>query len=157
MRQRNSRVGGRPEGCGDAGHHGEIDLCRRERLQLLAAAPEDEGIAALEPHHAPALFRMLDQQGVDFLLRAADRARRLAHADSLRIAPCEIEHRGGHQSIVQDYIGILQRAQRLERQEFRIAGPGAHQSHLSGCARRGRARRQQLLCDAPARLERRLR
>ena len=84
MRQRNTRVRRCPQRRGDAGHHRKIDARRRERLQLFPAAPEDERIAALEAHHALALVRVLDEQRVDLLLRAADIAGRFAHADALR-------------------------------------------------------------------------
>ncbi len=156
VRQRNPRVGGGSYGCGDAGHHREIDPRPGERLQLFPATPEDEGIAALEPYHSLALIRVLDQQGVDFLLgaAAADRfadkgAGGFAHADPGGVAPGEIEHRGRYQAIVQNHIGVLQCAQRLERQEFRIAGTCAHQGHLTGGTGCGRGGRQQLLCDTP--------
>ncbi len=149
MRQRNARVGGAPKAAVMPGTTEKSILRRRQRLQLFAAAPEDEGIAALQAHDAPALLRVLDQQSVDFFLRAADVAGGLAHADPRGIAPRQIEHRRRHQAIVQNHIGVLQRAQRLQGQEFRIAGAGAHQSHLAGGAGRGRGRRQQLLRDAP--------
>ena len=65
MRDGNARVRRR----GDARRHARHDLERHarlgERLRLLAAAAEDERIAALEPHDALPLAPELDEQRVD--------------------------------------------------------------------------------------------
>ena len=50
---------------------------------LLTAASEDEGVAALEPHHHPAGPRALDEQRLDLLLRQRVMTRPLAHVDAL--------------------------------------------------------------------------
>ena len=50
---------------------------RGQRLGLLAAAAEDEGIAGLEPHHPPPGPGRLDQDPVDGLLLHAGRPARL--------------------------------------------------------------------------------
>ena len=54
-------------------------------------------------------------------------ARRLADVDALGIAAREIEHFGRNQPVVQHDIGILQRSQRAQRQQARIARTGADQ------------------------------
>ena len=145
MGQGNAGIGGGSQGCRDAGQHGEIDPGGRERLQLLSAAAEDKRIAALEPHHPLALPGVLDQQRIDLLLSAADISGRLAHAYARRVAPRQIEDRGRHQPVVQDHIGVVQRPQSLEGQQFRIAGTRPDQPHLSGRAGRRRHGGQQLL------------
>src|SRR5690606_25283912 len=81
MRERNTCISGATCRCGDAGHHFEPDPCRRKRLQLLAAAAENEGIAALQPAYALALLGEPDQQRIDLLLRDVRCARRLAYID----------------------------------------------------------------------------
>jgi len=58
-----------------------------QRLEFLAAAAEDEGIAALQADDALALPRMFDQQCIDLFLRAADAAGRLADANARGVAP----------------------------------------------------------------------
>ncbi len=57
----------------------------RQHLQFLAAAAEDEGVAALEPHHLPARARQLHEQGVDVVLRHAVVVALLADIDALGI------------------------------------------------------------------------
>ena len=60
--------GKRGEPARHAGNDAEGNAGLRERQRLLAAAPEDEGIAALEPQHALALAGKLDQPLADVLL-----------------------------------------------------------------------------------------
>jgi len=76
--------------CGNAGHHRIGDAGSAQRLDLLAAAAEDEGIAPLQPHRALTGFRRLDQQLVDRILTdaglpdaAADRNARGVAADAI--------------------------------------------------------------------------
>ena len=87
--------------------------CAREELEFLAAAAEDERIAALEPHDAAAESRLLEQQLVDTALRHRVTARHLADADAVGIAAREVEDLVGDQPVVQDHVGFLQRAQRI--------------------------------------------
>ena len=54
-----------------AGHDLERNASRRERLGLLAAAPEHERVAALQAHHALAGPAQLHEQVVRLLLRSA--------------------------------------------------------------------------------------
>ena len=51
MGERDAGVGRRGDGGGHAGHDDERHAGGDQRLGLLAAAAEDERIAALEPHH----------------------------------------------------------------------------------------------------------
>ena len=56
---RDAPVGRRRDGGGDAGDLLKIDARRGQRLQLLAAPAEEEGVPALQPHHivpGPGLF-----------------------------------------------------------------------------------------------------
>jgi len=54
VRHRDAGVGRRADGAGDAGHDLERHTGRRQRLCLLAAPPEHERVAALEPDHLAA-------------------------------------------------------------------------------------------------------
>ena len=78
VRDRDARVGGRRHAGRHAGHDLERHARRGQRLRLLAAAPEHERVAALQPHDAPAGAAELDEQRVDLLLRQRGRARLLA-------------------------------------------------------------------------------
>ena len=79
-------VGGHGDGGGDAGHDLEGDAGVAQRLRLLAAAAEDERVAALQPDDALALAGLLDEQGVDrVLVVAAGRAGDLADVDQLGV------------------------------------------------------------------------
>ena len=136
MRERNAGIGGAAGRRGDAGHHREIDSGPCERLELFAAAAEYEGIAALEPHHAPSLAGMLDQQLVDRLLarvllppavlptqiRAASRrAKSSTAADTKRSCRMTSASWSARRAFNVSSSGI--------------AGTGAHQNHFAGGAR----------------------
>src|SRR5690606_16773211 len=145
MRERNTCISGATCRCGDAGHHFEPDPCRRKRLQLLAAAAENEGIAALQPAYALALLGEPDQQRIDLLLRDVRCARRLAYIDALRIAPREIEHLPRHEAVVQHDIRILQRAQSPQGEQTRITRPCTDEHDLTGVLRQIRLVRERTL------------
>ncbi len=129
MGQRDAGIGGASERRGDAGHHGVIDARRAQRLQFLAAAAEHEGIAALQAHHHLAGARVLDQQAVDLRLRCTGADAPLADADLIRVAPREFQHLVADQRIVQDHVRLLQRAQRVQRQQSCRARTRADQNH----------------------------
>jgi hypothetical protein len=80
-----------------------------QRLRLLAAAAEHEGVAALEPHDVEALARRLVKLRVDAVLPDAGLAAPLANKHTLGIAPRTIENLGRDQLVIEHDIGALQR------------------------------------------------
>ena len=74
-------------------------------------------------------LRRLDHQLVDRVLADAGLADAAADRHARRIAAGAIENFRRHQFIVENHIGVLQRAQRLDREQIRIAGTGADQRH----------------------------
>ena len=96
-----------------------------QRLDLLAAAAEDEGIARLQAHHRLAGAHAADQLGVDLVLRPAGVAFALADRDELGVAARARQHRRRHEVVVQDGVGLAQELRGLERQKIGIAGAGA--------------------------------
>ncbi|CUI54064.1 Uncharacterised protein [Achromobacter sp. 2789STDY5608628] len=132
VRQRNAGIGRTGQRRGDAGHHLVAHAVRAQVFQFLAAAAEDEGVAALEPHHAAAQAGVLDQQGVDARLgRVMVLARQFAHRDAFGVAARQRHDVVADQPVVQDHVGLVQRAQRLQRQQAGIAGAGADQHHAA--------------------------
>ena len=127
--QRRLELRGGAEACGNAGDHRIGDAGGAQRFDLLAAAAEDEGIAALQPHRALAGFRRLDQQLVDRILADAGLADAAADRNARGVAADAIENFGRHQFVVENDVGVLQRAQRLDGEQIRIARPGADQRH----------------------------
>ena len=67
----------------DPGHDLERHARLREHLALLAAAAEDERVAALEPHDPPAGLGQLDELLVQLILRDRVEARLLPDVDPL--------------------------------------------------------------------------
>ena len=98
---------GRGHGRADAGHDLEGDAGLGEGERFFAAAAEDEGIAALEAHHALAALGGADQDAVDLLLGDVVAARALADVEALRLAR-ELEHGRVHQRVVEDEVGLGQ-------------------------------------------------
>ena len=107
------------------------DLGLAQRLDFLAAATEHEGVAALEAHRTLPGAGGFDQQSVDRVLADAGLADAAADGNARGIAAGAIENLGRDQLIVKNHIGILQRAQRLDRQQVRIARSGPDQRHLA--------------------------
>lgn len=54
---------------------------------------------------------------------------RLPDIEHLGISPDETQHIIGHQPIIEDEIGLLDRPHRLQRQQLRVTRPGPHQRH----------------------------
>ena len=73
-----------------ARHDLELYIFLFQRLYLLAAAPEDKGVAALDPGHVLSLQRLLHQKGVRLELAQMVLIRPLARVDQLRVSLCFI-------------------------------------------------------------------
>ena len=107
-------------------------LARAAGFDFFAGAPEDQRIAALEPHHAPAGFCERHHQRVDVVLLAGRAVAGLADQHLLRLAARKVEHVARDQIVKQDHVGGLQRAHRAQREQFRIARAGADQGDRAG-------------------------
>ncbi len=137
MGQRNAGIGGTGRRSRDAGHHLAGDAMTAQIGQFLAAAPEDERVSALQPDHPQAGLRVFEQPAIDHILRGAGRTRRLTHFDPLGIAPSQGQNGRTDQAVVQDDVGLLQPAQRLETEQTGIAGTGPDQRHPARRTRLG--------------------
>ncbi len=120
-----SGVGRRGDPGSHPGHDLEIDACASERLRLLAAATEDERVAALEPDDASPLSRVVDHQLLDLVLLHRVGSRRLADVDELGVGTRSIERSGGNQAIVQDHVSARDQLERTAGHQSRIARAGA--------------------------------
>ena len=116
------------QGGGDAGNHMAPRRRPRAGLQLLAAAAEHEGVAALQPHDRQPLAGQGDQQLVDVVLRQGVARLALAHVDHAR-APAAARSRmacGVSRSCTTTSARCSSRSA-LSGQKLRIARPRAHQ------------------------------
>ncbi len=129
VRDRDARVRRRRHAGGHAGHDLELDARLAQHERLLAAAAEDQRIAALQPHHPPPGAPVLDQQPVDLLLRHLRPAALLADVDQFRVRPRVLERLLRDQAVVEDDVGRGDQLDRADRQQPRVAGPGADQVH----------------------------
>ena len=94
-----------------------------QRLDLLAAAAEQERVAALEPQHALALLGEADEQRADLLLRQFVIVGTLADIDALGLAPHEGHDPLVGQAVVEHDVGLLHEAEGAEGDEVGVAGP----------------------------------
>ncbi len=132
---------------GDARHQTEGDARIDQRQRLFAAAAEDEGVAALQAQHALAGPRQFDEARRDVALLRARLAAALAGILKLRPRPCELQNGFVDQRVVDHDVGLLQRVERVERQQARIARPGADQPHPARLEDRQRQRRRRVVRD----------
>ena len=133
MRERNSCIRSAAGGRRDAGDHLEGHALRHQRLDLFAATTEYERIATLETHDPLALLGKPYKQLVDTFLRNRVIVAFLARIDALGVATHQIEHRGSHQTVIDDDIGALHEPQRPEREQIRVPGSSTDQVYLSTC------------------------
>ncbi len=93
----------------DAGDDADRHAVLHQRLRLFAAAPEDERIAALQPQHALAVARQIDQPQRDVALFGRGFAAAFAGIDRLGAGLRPVQDRGLDQRVIDDHIGLPQR------------------------------------------------
>ena len=101
------------------------------RLHLLAAAAEEVGVTALEPHHRAAALGLLDDDAVDLLLGHRVVPGGLAHVDDLDGLGQVVEQAGGPETVGDHDVGLRQRAPTADGHEVRRAGTAADQDDPS--------------------------
>jgi hypothetical protein len=95
--------------------------------QFFPAAAEQQRVAALQPHHALAGARGLDQGLGDARLRPGRVALALADIDQRRVRARHAQHGAAGQRIVEDDIRGAQRAGGAQGQQIGIARASADQ------------------------------
>ena len=124
------------EARGEAGHDAEADARAGQRQRLFAAASEDERIAAFEAEHPLSLARQRDQPLVDVALMRGRLAAALAGSLDVRARSQVTEHARVDQLVVHDDVAAPQGVHGHERQQARIARPGADEPDLARIERR---------------------
>ncbi len=129
LRHGNARVGRDGVGRRHAGHDLERNPGGAECKRLLAAAAEDERIAALQPHHRLVAAAQLQQQGVDRLLGHRVLAGTLAGVVALAAVPGEGHDAIVDQAVVDQGVAGLDQRPSADGQKPGVAGPGTDQVH----------------------------
>ena len=129
--ERRAQRRGRREAGGDAVDDLDLDAQRAQVLGLFATTAEDARVTALEPHHAFAFQRFGSHQLLDEGLRRACAAAALAHVDDARRRPGVAQHRRPDQIVDQQHRGPADGAHGLDRQQLRVARPGADEAHAA--------------------------
>ena len=125
--QRQAGVGRRPQRRRHAGNDLVIDAGLGQRFRLFAAAAEHERVAALEADHAPAGAGRLDHLQMDAGDALGMAAGQLIDADQLRLFRRVFQQTGGHETVVQNQIGLGQALDGAEGEQTGVARPGADQ------------------------------
>src|SRR5690606_38106792 len=125
-RQGDACVSGTAERCRNARHDLVRQSRRFQRRCFLAAAPEDERIAALQPAYPFALPYEVDEHPVDGLLLHSGFADSLADRDELRFLAREIEYGFGYEPVIENYIRLAEKLLGAKREQPRVAGTRPH-------------------------------
>src|SRR5207302_5641795 len=104
--------------------------------RVLAAAPEHERVATLEPQHAAPLAGERDQPLADVGLRRRGLAAALAGELELRARSGEFKHALVDERVVDDDFGLRKTGERVEGQQSGIARAGAGEPDMSRRERR---------------------
>jgi hypothetical protein len=124
---RDARVGEPADAARDPGHDAERHPGLDQGQGLLAAAPEHEGIAALEPQHPLALAGQLHQAVGNIGLLGRRPAAALACVFELAAGPRQAQHLLADQRVVDHHVGLAQAVQCEQGQEPGRARPGPGQ------------------------------
>ena len=112
VRDRDAGVGEAADAGGDARDDAERHAGLDQRQRLLAAAAEHEGIAALEPQHALALARQLDQAARDVGLLGRRLAAALAGVFERPRRGAPASATSHDQRVIDDDVGVREAVQR---------------------------------------------
>ncbi len=148
VRHGDARVRRCRDGARDAGHDFERHLRRDACLGFLAAAPEHEGIAALQPHDHLAFAPTRHEDVVDLFLVHRGATGRFPNVDALGGRGREVQQRGRGQAVVDDDFGAAQQLFAAAGQESGIAGPGADQVHGHGATPSASSRARPPRCSS---------
>ena len=132
MGHRNPSIGRRRNRRAHAGDHFKGNSGCRQRFRLLTAASEDERIAAFEAHHSLPGAGAVDQRPCDLGLRHRLRAGFLADENALRFGTDFLQQHGINQAVVDNEIGPTKPLPSQQRQQARVAGTGADETHQAG-------------------------
>ena len=128
----------------DAGHHLDRDAGPDAGEDLLAAAAEHEGVAALEPHHPQPPPGPVDQHRGDLLLAGAGPVRRLADVDHLDPGREPVQQHARGQPVHHHHVGLGEQAAAPDGDQLRVAGAAADQRDAAPAGRRPARPQRQL-------------
>jgi hypothetical protein len=120
------------EAAGQTRDDAEGDAGLREGQRFLAAAAEDEGIAALEPQDPLALAGERDEPLADVPLNGRGLAPALAGEFELRSLPGKGQHRRIDERVVHDDVRGPERVHGMDREQAGIARAGPDQPDRAG-------------------------
>ncbi len=136
VRERDARERRDAQRARHARHDVDRHARRAAREHLLAAAPVDERVAALEPHDAPPALRLLDEDRVDLVLRHGVVPGGLADVDHLDAGRELVEHVDRPEPVRDDDVRLRERPAAPEGEQVHGARSPAHERHAPETAGR---------------------
>ena len=131
MGHRNPRIGRHGQRRGHSGHLLKGNAVFFQKFQLLAASPEQERVAALQPHNLFALQSLFQQNPVDFLLGHRVIAGLLAYVDFLGSFRNQAQNFRANQPVVDHHLRPAKNLQSFPGEQPRVAGACAYQNDTS--------------------------
>ena len=132
MRERDARAVGSGNDRRNPWHHFKRDARAGELLGFLAPAAEDVGITAFESHDAFACARPGDEQLVEFVLRNRMVLGAFAAVNDLGGLRRQAQQVRIHQRVIDHHVGAREQFGAAQREQARVARPGAHQIDHAG-------------------------
>ena len=132
MRDRNARGRGRGYRRGHARNDLELYIFLFQRLYLLAAASEDEGVAALEAHDVLSFERFFDEYLLYLALRHGVASAFLADVYLLCALGHHREHSVADEPVEYYRVGALHDLAPAQRQQPRVSRARADEPNLAG-------------------------
>ena len=130
-RQRDAGQASQRRPGGDARHVGPGQAELVGKRQFLSGTPKHHWVAAFQPHNAQALLRPFFNPIVDQGLGGAGLAGTLAHADFHGMRRGKGQDVLVHEAVVEDELGLFERARPFEREQLGVARSSAHQPEVS--------------------------
>ena len=116
----------------NAGYHAKRNIGRDQRLRFFAAASEHKRIAAFQAQHAMAVLSQFNQLVGNVLLVPTGFATALAGIKKLGIGAHQRQNIFRDQRVINHFIGLFERIDRMQRQQARIARPCPGQPYPTG-------------------------
>ncbi len=142
-RRRDRRIGEPADPGRDAGNDAERDAGSREIEGFLAAPAEHEGVAALEPQHAPSVPGERDQPLGDVALCGRQLAAALPREFARSLRPSEAHDGVADERVVDDHVSLAQGMDGMQREEARVSRAGPAEPYRAGLEVRQAAGRSQ--------------
>src|SRR2546421_6372598 len=115
----------------NSGHNLKRNAALCQRQSLFTTAPEDERVAALQPHYRVTLLRIVNEQSVNLLLFHAVVTRSFADIYAFRLRTYFFKQLWADKAIINNHISHTQAAQPLDGDQIGVGRSCSDQVDLA--------------------------